>query len=171
MNRAMSGDHKAREVWEKTLKTRVEMGEPYMMFSDNVNKALPECYTQNNLKVSSSQLCNEIYLFSDNEHTYVCCLSSLNLSKYEEWKKDKQFIKDCIYFLDAVMEEFIIKASKIEGFEKAVRFAKKSRALGLGVLGWHTLLQQSGYAFDSFDAAVLLCRYRHYNRRDRCWWL
>lgn len=155
MNRAINGDEKARHIWEKTLRTRVEMGEPYMMFSDNVNRHLPECYVKNGLKVKTSQLCSEIFLYNDEEHTYVCCLSSLNLSKYNEWKNDKQFVKDCIYFLDAVMEEFIIKASKIEGFEKAVRFAKKSRALGLGVLGWHTLLQQEGFTFDGFEASVL----------------
>ena len=154
MNRAINGDHKAREIWDKTLKTRVEMGEPYMMFSDNVNKSLPECYTKNNLKVKTSQLCSEIFLYNDEDHTYVCCLSSLNLAKYNEWKSDKQFVKDCVYFLDAVMEEFIVKASKIDGFEKAVRFAKKSRALGLGALGWHTYLQQEGYSFDSFEASV-----------------
>ena len=155
VNRATNGDHRAREVWNKTLMTRLELGEPYMMFSDNVNKNLPECYVKNNLKVKTSQLCSEIFLYNDEDHTYVCCLSSLNLAKYNEWKKDKQFIKDCIYFLDAVMQEFINKASKIEGLEKAVRFAKKSRALGLGALGWHTLLQQEGFSFDSFDAAVL----------------
>jgi ribonucleoside-diphosphate reductase alpha chain len=126
-----------------------------MMFRDNANRDLPDGYVKNGLNVSTSQLCNEIYLYNDEQHTFVCCLSSVNLARYDEWKADKDFLKDCIYFLDAVMEEFIIKASKVEGFEKAVRFAVKSRALGLGVLGWHTLLQSKLIPFDSFDAMAL----------------
>lgn len=99
--------------------------------------------------------CNEIYLYNDEQHTFVCCLSSVNLARYDEWKNDALFLKDCIYFLDAIMEEFIQKASRIEGFEKAVRFSVKSRALGLGVLGWHTLLQDKLIPFDSYDAMEL----------------
>ena len=155
MNRAISGDKNARDLWEKTLKARIELGEPYMMFVDNANKAVPECYKKNNLKISTSNLCSEIFLHTDDKHTFVCCLSSLNLSRYYEWKANTQFLKDCVYFLDAVMEEFIVKADKIEGFEKAVKFAKNSRALGLGVLGWHSLLQQEGLPFDGFDATML----------------
>jgi ribonucleoside-diphosphate reductase alpha chain len=99
--------------------------------------------------------CSEIFLHTDEDHTFVCCLSSVNLARYDEWKNDKQFLKDCIYFLDAVMEEFIQKGSKMEGLEKAVRFAVKSRALGLGALGWHTLLQNKLIPFDSFEAMNL----------------
>jgi ribonucleoside-diphosphate reductase alpha chain len=155
MHKALDGDSRSREIWEKGLKTRLETGEHYMMFRDNANRDLPDGYVKNGLKVSTSQLCNEIYLYNDEQHTFVCCLSSVNLARYDEWKADKDFLKDCIYFLDAVMEEFIIKASKVEGFEKAVRFAVKSRALGLGVLGWHTLLQNKLIPFDSFDAMAL----------------
>jgi len=155
MNRAMNGDKKAREIWEKGLKTRLETGEHYMMFGDNANRNLPEGYVKNQLKVSTSQLCSEIFLYNDHDHTFVCCLSSVNLARYDEWKDDPLFLKDCIYFLDGVMEEFINKARNIEGFEKAVRFSEKSRALGLGALGWHTLLQSKLIPFDSFQAMML----------------
>lgn len=155
MNRALTGDKHAREVWEKGLKARLETGEHYMMFGDNANRNLPNGYIKNGLKVANSQLCNEIFLYNDKDHTYVCCLSSVNLLRYDEWKNDPYFIKDCVYFLDGVMEEFIVKARRIEGFEKAVRFAEKSRALGLGALGWHTLLQSKLIPFDSFEAMML----------------
>ena len=155
MNRAMSGDKHAREVWEKGLKSRLETGEHYMMFGDNANRNLPNGYIKNDLKVKTSQLCSEIFLYNDEEHTFVCCLSSVNLARYDEWKNDPLFLKDCIYFLDGIMEEFIRKARKIEGFEKAVRFSEKSRALGLGALGWHTLLQSKLIPFDSYQAMML----------------
>lgn len=155
MNRALSGDRHARDVWEKGLKTRLETGEHYMMFGDNANNHLPDSYKKNGLKINTSQLCSEIFLYNDEKHTFVCCLSSVNLTRYDEWKNDPHFLKDCIYFLDAVMEEFIVKARKIEGFEKAVRFSEKSRALGLGALGWHTLLQSKLIPFDSFEAMRL----------------
>jgi ribonucleoside-diphosphate reductase alpha chain len=155
MHKALNGDSHSRGIWEKGLRTRLETGEHYMMFRDNANRDLPAGYIKNGLKVSTSQLCNEIYLYNDEQHTFVCCLSSVNLARYDEWKADPQFLKDCIYFLDAIMEEFIQKASKIEGFEKAVRFSVKSRALGLGVLGWHTLLQSKLIPFDSFEAMEL----------------
>jgi len=155
MNRAIEGDKTARNLWEKSLKARLETGEHYMMFRDNANNNLPECYVKNGLKVSGSNLCSEIFLHTDENHTFVCCLSSVNLARYDERKNDKLFLKDCIYFLDAVMEEFIQKGSKMEGLEKAVRFAVKSRALGLGALGWHTLLQNKLIPFDSFDAMNL----------------
>jgi len=155
MNRALDGDLKAREIWEKGLKTRLETGEHYMMFGDNANNHRPDAYIKNNLRIHTSQLCSEIFLYNDEQHTFVCCLSSVNVARYDEWKNDPNFLKDCIYFLDAVMEEFIVKARKIEGFEKAVRFSEKSRALGLGALGWHTLLQSKLIPFDSFEAMRL----------------
>lgn len=155
MNRAMDGDKHARDIWERGLRTRLETGEHYMMFRDNANRNLPDSYVKNGLDVKTSQLCSEIFLFNDNKHTFVCCLSSVNAARYDEWKNDDQFLKDCIYFLDAVMEEFIIKADKIEGFEKSVRFSKKSRALGLGVLGWHTLLQSKQIPFEGLAAMML----------------
>lgn len=144
-----------RELWKELLKTRLETGEPYIMFSDNVNKNAPECYKANNLKISTSNICSEILLHTDSDHSFVCCLSSVNLDKYDEWKDDECFISDCVWFLDAVMEDFINKAKHIKGFERAVRFAEKSRALGLGVLGWHSLLQKKNLPFDCFDSMML----------------
>jgi ribonucleoside-diphosphate reductase alpha chain len=144
-----------RELWKDLLKTRLETGEPYILFYDNVNKNVPECYKANGLKVETSNLCQEILLHTDSDHSFVCCLSSVNLDKYDEWKQDEHFISDCVWFLDAVMEDFINKAKHIKGFERAVRFAEKSRALGLGVLGWHSLLQKKSLPFDCFDSMML----------------
>ena len=98
--------------------------------------------------------CSEITLFTDESHTFVCCLSSMNLAKYDEWK-DTDAVQVATFFLDGVMQEFIDKAKHIQGFEKAVRFAEKSRALGLGVIGWHTLLQKRNIPFDSFQSMQL----------------
>lgn len=144
----------SRELWIDLLETRARTGEPYIMFEDTVNAANPPMYKAHNLKVSGSNLCSEIVLHTDPEHTFVCCLSSLNLAKYEEWK-DTDIVETAIYFLDAVISEYIEKASGIPFFAPAVNSAKKSRALGLGVLGWHTLLQSKMLPFDSFEAMML----------------
>jgi ribonucleoside-diphosphate reductase alpha chain len=154
MEKVLSGDKKARKKWRTLLKTRFETGEPYMFFKDSVNRDRPECYKANNLDVKSSQLCTEILLHSDEEHTFVCCLSSMNLARYHEWKNTTA-VKDAIWFLDGVMEEFIQKTEGIPGFERARNFSLKSRALGLGVLGFHTLLQQQSMPFDSLQAYLL----------------
>lgn len=148
------GGEKERQLWSDILKTRWETGEPYLMFSDNANNQAPQMYKDKGLKIETSNLCSEIFLHNDKDHTFVCCLSSMNLFRFDEWK-NTDAVELAIYFLDAVMEEFIEKASKIEGLEKAVRFAVKSRALGLGALGWHTLLQSKGIPFDSFEAMWL----------------
>lgn len=154
MQQCKKGDKVARELWAKVLKTRVETGEPYIMFKGNVDKILPECYINNSLDVKTSQLCSEILLHNDSDHTFVCCLSSLNLARWDEWK-DTDTVELSIRFLDAVMSEFIEKAEGEPGLERAVRFAKKSRALGLGVLGWHSLLQEKMIVWDSFQAMQL----------------
>lgn len=154
MKKVENKDESVRDIWEKILINRIETGEPYLFFTDNVNNQNPECYNKLDLKVSTSNICNEIYLYTDPDHTFVCCLSSLNLLRWDEWK-NTDLIRTSIYFLDAVMEEYIQKAQSVRGFESAVRFAKKSRALGLGVLGWHSLLQAKRIPFDSFDAMML----------------
>lgn len=154
MESMLAGDYEKRLIWQQILTNRVETGEPYLFFSDTVNKNSPECYKQNNLHVSTSNICTEITLFTDPDHTFVCCLSSANLTKYDEWK-DTSFIEDSIRFLDAVMEEFINTTEGKRNFESARRSAIKGRALGLGVLGWHSLLQERGLEFDSFDAMKL----------------
>jgi len=147
-------DPKARTVYKEILKTRLETGEPYIQFIDNVNKANPQMYKDKGLEVNMTNICSEIMLFSDVDHSFVCCLSSLNLTRWEEWK-DTDLVETSIWFLDGVMSEFIDKARGLPGFERAVRFAEKSRALGLGVLGWHTLLQQKQLPFESFASMQL----------------
>lgn len=154
MNRIKDGDKEARRRWLEVLKSRLETGEPYLFFTDNVNNQNPECYKRLGLKVQGSNICTEIFLFTDELHSFVCCLSSLNLEKYDEWK-DTKLVELSIFFLDAVMEEFIDRAKLISGMQNAVQFAQKSRALGLGVLGFHTLLQKKNLAFDSLQAYTL----------------
>jgi ribonucleoside-diphosphate reductase alpha chain len=154
MQRAVDGSQRERDLWAEMLKTRFETGEPYFLFVDAVNRANPPTYVERGLKVETSNLCNEIMLYTDEEHTFVCCLSSMNLTKWDEWK-DTDAVELAIWFLDGVMEEFIAKASNKPGFESAVRFAIKSRALGLGVLGWHSLLQTKGLPFEGFQAMTL----------------
>ena len=121
------------------------------MFKGNVNKQNPSMYKDNALKVFMTNICSEIVLHTDENHSFVCCLSRLNLAKYHEWK-DSNLIYDSIWFLDGVLEEFIQKAKNRKGFENAVRSAEKGRALGLGVLGWHTYLQQKGFPFEGLLA-------------------
>jgi ribonucleoside-diphosphate reductase alpha chain len=143
----MDGDVEARTKWSKLLQKRKATGEPYIMFKGNVNKHNPEMYKGNGLKVHMTNICSEITLHTDENHSFVCCLSSLNLSKYAEWK-DTNLIYDATWFLDGVLEEFIQKAKGKIGFENSVRSAEKGRALGLGVLGWHTYLQEKGLPFE-----------------------
>lgn len=143
-----------RALWEELLRTRLETGQPYIMWTDTVNRDRPEAYVKNNLNVEFTNICSEITLASDDDHSFVCCLSSLNLARYDEWK-DYVFENGmtlpelAIWFLDAVMQEFIERAQHTPGLERAVRFAIKSRALGLGVLGWHTYLQLHDLPFDT----------------------
>tara|TARA_R110002012_G_scaffold179777_1_gene345545 strand:- start:736 stop:2457 length:1722 start_codon:yes stop_codon:yes gene_type:complete len=151
MRKLAAGDKVARRKWGKLLQKRKATGEPYIMFKGNVNKQNPSMYKDNALKVYMTNICSEIVLHTDENHSFVCCLSSLNLAKYHEWK-DTNLIYDSIWFLDGVLEEFIQKAKNRRGFENAVRFAEKSRALGLGVLGWHTYLQQLGFPFEGLLA-------------------
>ena len=151
MRKLESGDQEARSRWSKLLQKRKATGEPYILFKGNTNKANPPAYKSNSLKVHMTNICSEITLHTDESHSFVCCLSSLNLAKYDEWK-DSNLIYDATWFLDGVMEEFIQKAKNMKGFENAIRSAEKGRAIGLGVLGWHTLLQQKGIAFEGLLA-------------------
>ena len=151
MRRLEQGDQEARTKWGKLLQKRKATGEPYILFKGNTNKANPEAYKSNGLKVHMTNICSEITLHTDESHSFVCCLSSLNLAKYDEWK-NTNLIYDATWFLDGVMEEFIQKAKNMKGFDNAVRSAQKGRAIGLGVLGWHTLLQQKGIAFEGLLA-------------------
>jgi ribonucleoside-diphosphate reductase alpha chain len=151
MRKLEEGDSTARRKWSKLLQKRKATGEPYILFKGNTNKSNPEAYKKNGLKVHMTNICSEIALHTDENHSFVCCLSSLNLTKYEEWK-DTNLIYDAIWFLDGVLEEFLQKAKGLKGFENSVRSAEKGRALGLGVLGWHTYLQQNGIPFEGLQA-------------------
>jgi len=151
MRKLELGDPEARTKWSKLIRKRKATGEPYILFKGNTNKANPEAYKENGLKVHMTNICSEITLHTDESHSFVCCLSSLNLAKYNEWK-DTNIVYDAIWFLDGVLEEFIQKAKGKIGFENAVRSAEKGRALGLGVLGWHTYLQENNIPFESLPA-------------------
>ena len=151
MRQLETGDQEARQKWSKLIQKRKATGEPYILFKGNTNKANPEAYKTNGLKVHMTNICSEITLHTDESHSFVCCLSSLNLEKYDEWK-DTNLVYDAIWFLDGVLEEFIQRAKGLRGFENSVRSAVKGRALGLGVLGWHSLLQKNGIAFEGLMA-------------------
>jgi len=151
MRRLEQGDGEARKRWGKLLQKRKATGEPYVLFKGNTNKNNPAAYKQNALKVHMTNICSEITLHTDENHSFICCLSSLNLAKYDEWK-NTNIIHDAIWFLDGVLEEFIQKAKYRKGFENSVRSAEKGRALGLGVLGWHTYLQERGLPFEGLLA-------------------
>ena len=151
MRKLQDGDDGARRKWGKLLQKRKATGEPYIMFKGNVNKANPSMYKDNGLKVFMTNICSEITLHTDESHSFVCCLSSVNLAKYDEWR-DTDLIYTATMFLDGVLSEFIQKAKNMRGFENSVRSAEKGRALGLGVLGWHTYLQQRGIPFEGMEA-------------------
>ena len=151
MKKLEDGDQEARQKWGALLQKRRQTGEPYVMFRGNVNKQNPEAYKKNGLKVFMTNICSEIVLHTDENHSFVCCLSSLNLAKYDEWK-DTDLVYTSTWFLDGVLEEFIQKAKYRSGFENSVRTAEKGRAIGLGVLGWHTYLQSKGIPFEGLPA-------------------
>ncbi len=151
MRRVETGDKKARRLWGKLLQKRKATGEPYILFKGNTNKSNPTAYKKHGLKVHMTNICSEIVLHTDESHSFVCCLSSLNLAKYHEWKHTN-LIYDSIWFLDGVLEEFIQKSKGKVGFHNSVRSAEKGRALGLGVLGWHTYLQEHGLPFEGLLA-------------------
>ena len=151
MRKLEQGDGEARRRWGRLLQKRKATGEPYILFKGNTNKNNPKAYKDNGLKVHMTNICSEITLHTDESHSFICCLSSLNLAKYEEWK-NTNIIYDAIWFLDGVLEEFIQKAKGKIGFGNSVRSAEKGRALGLGVLGWHTYLQEKGLPFEGLSS-------------------
>ena len=151
MRKLEQGNPDARNKWSKLIQKRKATGEPYILFKGNTNKNNPQAYKKNSLKVHMTNICSEIVLHTDESHSFVCCLSSVNLDKYNEWK-NTNLIYDATWFLDGVLEEFIQRAKNMKGFECSVRSAEKGRALGLGVLGWHSLLQKSGISFEGLLA-------------------
>lgn len=145
------GDEDKRKIWAKILQRRSETGIPYLFFKDNANEGKPECYNEE--EIYASNLCSEIMLPSNKDESFVCCLASMNLLHYDEWK-DTNAVKILTYFLDAVMEEFIINGSGMEFMERPILFAQNHRALGVGVLGWHSYLQNNKIPFESFEASM-----------------
>ena len=153
MRKLESRDQDSMALWAEVLKSRMETGEPYIMYKDNVNKNNPIAYMMNNLDVTMTNICTEITLFTDEEHSFICCLSSLNLAKYDEWK-DTDTIELATWFLDGVMQEFIDKSNGRDSLKRTHNHAKKGRALGLGVMGWHTYLQQKRIPFNSIASTA-----------------
>jgi ribonucleoside-diphosphate reductase alpha chain len=149
-----SGHPEAIERYQKALKLKMLTGKGYFLFTDKVADARPEMYKAHNLDVKASNLCTEIMLHSGEEETFTCILASMNLEKYDEWK-DTDAVFTATVFLDCVVSEFLSMASGKRGFEKAVESTEKSRALGLGVLGWHSLLHKRMIPFESFQARKL----------------
>ena len=154
MNDMIEGDIDKRKIWAKVLESRQQKGLPYIFFSDNVNKNKPQVYKDNNMIINSSNLCSEITLPSNKDESFICCLSSLNLELYDEWK-DTEAVKIATFFLDAVLEEFIKKTEDNYYLKNAQNFAKRHRALGLGVLGWHSYLQKNMIPFEGLEAKNL----------------
>ena len=163
MQEMIDGDDQKRTVWAKVLQSRGEMGYPYIFFTDNANNGAADVYKDKNLPIYASNLCTEIMLPSDHNWSFVCVLSSINLLHYDKWK-DTDAVETMIYFLDAVITEFLEKLDTYKDspnrddqqtflfMERAYNFSKENRALGMGVLGWHSLLQSKMLAFDSQDA-------------------
>lgn len=166
MKEMVAGDPEKRATWAKVLQSRVEMGYPYIVFTDTMNNNTVDVYKDKNLKITHSNLCSEIALPDNDEWSFVCDLSSMNLLHYDEWK-DTDAVETMVYFLDAVMTDFIDKLERLRDsddqadrlsftfMERAYNFAKDNRAIGLGVLGWHSLLQSKMIPLESMDAKKL----------------
>tara|TARA_B100000524_G_scaffold5523_1_gene3691 strand:+ start:22875 stop:24665 length:1791 start_codon:yes stop_codon:yes gene_type:complete len=160
MEEMIAGDAKKRAIWAKVIQRRGEIGYPYIFFNDKANKGAPEVYKEKDLKILASNLCTEIMLPSNENWSFVCVLSSLNVLHYDKWK-DTDAVETMVHFLDAVITEFLDKLDVYRDssdredrqtflfMERAYNFAKENRALGLGVLGWHSLLQSKKLAFNS----------------------
>jgi ribonucleoside-diphosphate reductase alpha chain len=155
MQSMIDGDIDKRNVWVKILKKRAETGYPYLFFSDNVNNNKPQVYKDKRLDIKTSQLCSEILEITNEEYSFTCCLSSVNLLHYEEWK-DTDLVETLTIFLDTVLDEFIKKASDIPFMEKTIKFAKECRSIGLGVLGLHSYLQKNMIPFEGMETKMLL---------------
>ena len=166
MESMIAGDEAKRKIWARIIQRRGEMGYPYIMFNDTANKNTVDAYKDQNLTIYASNMCSEIMLPSKVDWSFVCCLSSINLLHYDAWK-DTDLVETMTAFLDAVMEDFIVKleamrdhveVDKRRAFDfmaRAYNFAKANRSLGLGVLGYHSLLQAKHLAFESEEAAAL----------------
>ncbi|WP_367915654.1 ribonucleoside-diphosphate reductase subunit alpha [Leadbetterella sp. DM7] len=154
MQEMIDGDKEKRSLWARVLESRQQKGLPYIFFSDNVNRNKPQVYKDLNMRINGSNLCSEIMLPSNADESFICCLSSMNLELYDEWK-DTKAVKLATFFLDGVLQEFIAKTEGNYYMAAANRFARRHRALGLGVLGWHSLLQKRMLSFEGLEAKQL----------------
>ena len=154
LDKMIAGDKVNRHIWSLIIKKRFESGYPYIFFTDTANNQAPKVYKDKGLKINASNLCSEIFLSSSADESFVCDLSSINLEKWDEIK-DTDAIETLIYFLDAVMTEFIDKTEGIKFMEAPRKFAINQRAVGLGVLGWHSYLQSKMVPFESMEAKFL----------------
>lgn len=154
MEDMIAGDKDKRATWAKIIQKRFESGYPYIFFTDTVNKNKPQSYIDKNMKIHASNLCAEIALPSSKDESFVCDLSSLNLLHYDDWK-NTDLIETLVYLLDAVMEEYIQKTKDLPFMKAAHNFAKNHRAIGIGVLGWHSYLQSKMISFESLQAKLL----------------
>lgn len=162
----IDGDKEKQEVWAKVIQRRGEIGYPYIVFKDNANNSKPQVYKDKEMEIKASNLCSEIMLPSNDELSFVCCLSSLNLLHYHDWK-DTDLVETVTYFLDAVMEDFIVSLERLrdseekedrrafEFMQRAYKFAKEHRAIGIGTLGWHSFLQSQSIPMESQEADQL----------------
>lgn len=154
MEGLLNKDKEKLKIWGAVIKKRFESGYPYIHFTGNANKNAPKVYRDKGIKIYASNLCNEIQLSSDSETSFVCVLSSINLLHYEDWK-DTDAVEVLTYFLDTVTEEYIRKTQNMPFMSAANKFAREQRAVGLGVLGWHSLLQSKMISFESMEAKML----------------
>lgn len=166
MQSMIDGDEAKRKIWAKVIQRRGEIGYPYILFTDNANNNKPEVYKDKDMKIVASNLCSEIMLPSDEYNSFVCCLSSMNLLHYDEWK-DTDFVETMVALLDAVLTDFCDRLEALRDsdkrqdkqaflfMERAYNFAKNHRAIGLGVLGWHSFLQSKRIPFESPEAMKL----------------
>lgn len=154
MREMIAGDSPKRKIWGLVIKKRFESGYPYIFFSDNANNGAPDVYKDQDMTIYSSNLCTEIFLPTTKDESFVCDLSSMNLEKWDEFSKTDA-VETLVYFLDAVMTEFINKTEGVPFMDAPRNFAIRHRALGVGVLGWHSLLQRKMIPFESIDAQFL----------------
>lgn len=147
----VNGDEEKRAKWAEIIETRINIGVPYIIFRGNMNEGKPQVYKDKDYEINASNLCTEIGLPANKDESFVCCLSSMNAVHYDEWK-DTDAVETLTYFLDAVMQEFIDEAEGEQFMERTVQFAKRHRAIGIGVLGWHSYLQRNMIPFDSMEA-------------------
>lgn len=154
MKSMINGDKDKRKLWGRIIQKRFETGYPYIFFTDNANNNKPQVYKDKGMRINASNLCSEIFLPSSKDESFVCDLSSLNLLHWDEWK-ETDAVETLIYFLDAVMTEFINKTEGVKFMEHARNFAINHRALGVGVLGWHSLLQSKMIGFETMTAKML----------------